>query len=346
MEQLSASTPPARRASGCLFGLACGDALGAATEFMDIATILRRFPPDGPQEPAGAVARVTDDTQMALAVGEALAAAPRPLEAASLEPLLRQAFIVWMRSPDNNRAPGRTCMQACINLEDGQPWHQATVAGSKGCGANMRVAPVGLLHAERDGIGPATRAAVAQFQAALTHGHPTALAASDLTAAAVADLIGGGDVAALPARLRAYAEAQRAIYYADWLGPLWQRSEAASPAAFIAQGWDECLAVLARLETALAQPDDGRDPCLLTGAGWVAEEALATGLLCFLRAPHDPLAAIRRAAVTSGDSDSIACLAGAFAGAYLGLAAWPPSWLNRMEYRERLSALGALWDAA
>jgi ADP-ribosylglycohydrolase len=342
MSKSPPTTPALRRAAGCLFGLACGDALGADTEFMDVAAILRRWPPHGPQEPPGGTARVTDDTQMALAVGEALAAAPQPFAPDSLERAMRAAFVSWMRSPDNNRAPGNTCMRACSGLEQGQPWQQATVAASKGCGANMRVAPVGLLPAAQ--VTPATRAAIAQFQGALTHGHPTALAASDLTAAAVADLCAGGDAAGLPARLRTYARAQRQVYHTDWLGALWQQPGVASPEEFIARGWDECLAVLDRLDAALAQPDDGSDPCLLTGAGWIAEEAFATGMLCFLRYPDDGLAAIRRAAVTSGDSDSIACLAGAFAGAHLGLAAWPASWLERIEYRERLTALAALWD--
>ena len=101
--------------------------------------------------------------------------------------------------------------------------------------------------------------------------------------------------------------------------------EVASPEEFIARGWDECLGALDRLDAALAHPDWGTDPCLATGDGWVAEEALATSLLCFVLYPNDPVAAVRRAALTRGDSDSIACLAGAFAGAYSGLGAWPPS---------------------
>jgi ADP-ribosylglycohydrolase len=309
---------------------------------MDVASIVQRWPPNGPQEPAGNPARVTDDTQMTLAVGEALAAAPQPFAPDSLEHTLRAAFVSWMHSPDNNRAPGNTCMQACSNLKKEHAWQQATVVRSKGCGANMRVAPVGVLPPAQ--VTPALRAAIAQLQGALTHGHPTALAASDLTAAAIADLVTGGDAAGLPARLRAYAQAQRQVYHADWLGPLWQQAGFASPEEFIARGWDECLEMLDRLDAALTQTDDGRDPCLLTGEGWVAEEAFATGMLCFLRHPDDGLTAIRRAAVTSGDSDSIACLAGAFAGAYLGVAAWPASWLERIEYRERLAALAALWD--
>jgi ADP-ribosylglycohydrolase len=67
-------------------------------------------------------------------------------------------------------------------------------------------------------------------------------------------------------------------------------------------------------------------------------------LLCFLLFPDDPVAAIRRAALTSGDSDSIACLTGAFAGAYHGLAAWPADWIERIEYHDELAAMGRAWD--
>ena len=118
-----------------------------------------------------------------------------------------------------------------------------------------------------------------------------------------------------------------------------------APAEFIARGWDECLGVLMALDVAVEQADRRADPCLITGEGWVAEEAFATGLLCFLLFPDDPVAALRRASVSSGDSDSIACLAGAFAGARHGLAAWPADWRDRIEYRDRLARLGASWDS-
>jgi ADP-ribosylglycohydrolase len=331
----------AKKASGCLFGLALGDALGAPVEFLrSVEEIEARFGPGEPREPAGDPIRVTDDTQIALAVGEALAEAETPYGAATLEEPLRRAFVAWLVHPDNTRAPGMTCLTACGHLLRGRPWHEATVAGSKGCGANMRVPPVGLLD-----VNARTRAGVAQFQAALTHGHPTGLAASDLTAFAVADLAGGGDPVRLPHRLRDYALSQRTVYHEDWLGPLWQRPGLTTSAEFIARGWDECLAVLDQLDAALASPNRDTDPCAQTGDAWVAEEAFATGLLCFLLFPDEPVAALRRAARTRGDSDSIACLTGAFAGAYHGVAAWPESWVERIEYHLRLTALGELWDS-
>ncbi|OCR00087.1 hypothetical protein BCD64_02505 [Nostoc sp. MBR 210] len=329
-----------RRASGCLFGLACGDALGAATEFLSVEEIRRRFPPNGPQEIVGNPARVTDDTQMTLAVAQALVEVDTAnLSLANLEPVLRRTFVEWLHSPDNNRAPGMTCLQACEYLEAGLPWQQATRPNSKGCGANMRVVPVGLLPTD-----DTTRAAVAQFQAALTHGHPTALAASDLTAAAITYFVKGGEPQKCSAYLRNYALSQRSVYHADWLGNLWQRPGINTPIEFISRGWDECLAVLDRLDAALVNPKRDIDPCLAIGEGWVAEEAFATGLLCFLFFPEAPLATVRRAALTAGDSDSIACLAGAFAGAYVGMAAWPEDWVIRIEYRDQLTALGEFWD--
>jgi hypothetical protein len=71
------------KASGSLFGLAYGDALGKPTEFQDYETIVASVRPAGPRELTGDPALVTDDTQMMLAVGEALVAAGPLTPAAS-----------------------------------------------------------------------------------------------------------------------------------------------------------------------------------------------------------------------------------------------------------------------
>jgi ADP-ribosylglycohydrolase len=142
--------------AGSLYGLAYGDALGKPTEFQDYATIVARYGAAGPTELTGRPALVTDDTQMALAVGEAMLAAPE-ITPGTTEPLLRAHFLDWAKSPDNNRAPGMTCLRACGALSEGLPWTRATVADSKGCGANMRVTPVGL----RPGLDDGQRAGLA-----------------------------------------------------------------------------------------------------------------------------------------------------------------------------------------
>lgn len=319
-------------ASGALFGLAYGDSLGKPTEFQTYEEIVARYGPAGPRELTGRPALVTDDTQMMLAVGEALLAAPE-LTPQTLEPLLRQGFLDWAISPENNRAPGLTCLRSCGNLSDGRPWQQATQLTSKGCGANMRVLPVGLV----PGLSDQHRAGIAQLQAAMTHGHPAALAAAELTAFAplwLRDGLAPGDL--LPA-LRQRCADQRGEYHSDWLGDLYPASDE------ITRGWDECAAVLDQVAAALRDPRPG-DPCLIAGEGWVADEALATALYCYLLTPEDPVSVIAQGATSSGDSDSIACLAGSFVGAALGLAAWPGPWQTQIEYADRLTRLGNAWD--
>ncbi|GAQ57324.1 ADP-ribosylglycohydrolase family protein [Streptomyces acidiscabies] len=331
-----------RAASGALVGLALGDAFGFPTEFNDVPQIVAKFGP-WRQMPLPTRAFVSDDTQMTLALARGLRSARDRgvLAPLGLERSVREEFVKWYHSPENNRAPGTTCLRACELLDDPERhWQDASRIDSKGCGANMRVAPIGLAPALSD----EQRAGAAQLQAGLTHGHPTALAASDLTAHAVRLLAHGTRPDALIGLLRAYALANRSKYRRDWLGDLWTRSQDPSPEHFIARGWDECLAVLDRLEAALLAPDPEADPCLATGAGWIAEEALATGLFCFLLFPEEPVTALRRAACSSGDSDSIACLTGAFAGAWLGIDAWPTEWADRIEYGSELVTLGALWD--
>ncbi|MFC4036022.1 ADP-ribosylglycohydrolase family protein [Streptomyces polygonati] len=331
-----------RPATGAMIGLALGDALGFPTEFSTVAMIEAKSGPwRGMELPRPAF--VTDDTQMTLAVGRALrtAAERSPLTPLRLLRPLREEYVEWWRSPENNRAPGRTCLTACALLSRPERvWQQASQPESKGCGANMRVAPAGLVPA----LDEPTRAGVAQLQAALTHGHPTGLAASDLTAYAVRVLAQGARPEEMLPLLREYVAANRSTYHEHWLGDLWTYSQDPTATHYIERGWDECARVLDRVEQALAERDEEADPCLVTGAGWVAEEAFATGLLCFLLFPGEPVTALRRAAHSSGDSDSIACLTGAFAGAYLGADAWPARWADGIEYGDELRALGGLWD--
>ncbi|MEV5426963.1 ADP-ribosylglycohydrolase family protein [Streptomyces cellulosae] len=340
---MTTTTATKRAATGALTGLALGDALGLPTEFKDVPSILATYGDWRSLElPEPAI--VTDDTQMTLALGRGLRTAMDrgTLGPKRLERPVREEFVEWWRSPENNRAPGNTCLRACHLLSrDERPWQDASQIHSKGCGANMRVAPVGLA----PGLTDEQRAGAAQLQSALTHGHPTALAASDLTAHAVRLLAEGAEPTGLIGLLRSYAVENRTRYHEFWLGDLWTRAGDASPEQFIARGWDECLEILGRLQEAVRTVSPETDPCRATGEGWIAEEALATGLLCFLLFVDEPVAALRRAACTSGDSDSIACLAGAFAGAYLGADVWPAEWASRIEYRGELLDLGTLWDA-
>jgi ADP-ribosylglycohydrolase len=326
-----------------MFGLAFGDCMGKPTEFQRFEQIVELYGPTGPSH-LSLGGLVTDDTQMALAVAEALLEQHETADLA-VEPFttsLIEHFLAWARSPDNNRAPGMTCLRACGNLSLGRPWPEATQRGSKGCGANMRVTPIGLV----PGLPAATVAGAAQLQSALTHGHATALAASDLTAFATRWLLEGMAPSDLVPALRERCQEQRRVYHGSWLGDdLWRVPYRDSPEDFIEHGWDECASLLDILAKAAKSANPTSDPCDYTGEGWIAEEALATALLCFLMYPDEPVRSLGRAAATGGDSDSIAALAGAFVGARHGLEAFPAEWPEQIEYRQRLARAGAAWDA-
>ena len=75
------------------------------------------------------------------------------------------------------------------------------------------------------------------------------------------------------------------------------------------------------------------------GEGWVAEEALAIGLLCSLRHEDDFAGAITSAVNHGGDSDSTGAIAGNIVGAHLGLAGIPQRYLEHLELRDTISKI-------
>jgi ADP-ribosylglycohydrolase len=292
------------QALGMIYGLALGDALGAPVEFWELKGIWERYGPDGIQDlPSPAL--FTDDTQMTLAVAEALVAAGHQ-DLAAIMAAISQNFVAWLHSPENDRSPGGACLYGARQLEAGVPWWESGKPNSKGCGAAMRVAPIGYLY-QHDL--PKLRQ-VAAASALATHLHPAA-------------------------RLGAVAAAFLVKLALDRLPP-----EEMLPALELethgqVREFDQALT---RLEEALEMtPPDAALAHI--GEGWVAEEAVIMALYCFLKSPDDFLATIRRGANIKGDSDSIACIAGGLNGAYLGIQALPSEWVSRVEKSEYLADL-------
>jgi ADP-ribosylglycohydrolase len=98
--------------------------------------------------------------------------------------------------------------------------------------------------------------------------------------------------------------------------------------------------MLAAVENVRAhQEDEADDVCHVTGGGWIGEEAVAAALWCVLRAKGDFGESVRRGANSSGDSDSIASIAGGIAGAHAGVDAIPADWVRDVEESSRLDLL-------
>lgn len=314
--------------TGAIVGLAVGDALGYPAEFRRRAQLLRELGPEGitafvalkdhrfsrpmilgPDHPPGTY---TDDTQMSIAVARGLLAAGD----GSLDDLMEEIgrhFVRWSRLPDNNRAPGETCMTGCRNLEHGSPWRDAGVAHSKGCGSAMRVTPIGLYYEDLGQV-----AEVARASSLLTHGHDAAVEGAAAAAVLVALALRG----ASPEEM--FAEVGRRC----------------------CPGSVDFAACWARLPGMLVTPPEVALAEGGLGEAWVAEEAVASALYCVWRHPDDFRVALLEAVNTDGDSDSIGAIAGAVLGARLGLAAIPAEWVARVEDTEQLQHLGSwLWQA-
>jgi ADP-ribosylglycohydrolase len=336
---------------GCLLGGALGDAFGYVVEFDSLESIRARHGADGLREPVLRAGRlqVSDDTQMTLFTLEGLVRA-REAGATDAHPFLREAYLDWWLTQQPGpaarwpfaphgmlalvpelqacRAPGLTCLKAMADGGWGTLGRPAN--DSKGCGAVMRSAPVGF-----DGFGAAggaavpSRALLAAEAGAITHGHPESGAACAVMAALVQSLF----------------EADHAADAASEVGPLRQ---ALIPARHQATVWQAAAPLTSRrMDQAIALAAQ-RAPCpaeeanrvALLGGGWVAEEALAIGLMAAL-AGDDFTHALRIAANHDGDSDSTASLAGQLRGAARGVADLPIHWVMKLDVLEPLLALAA-----
>jgi ADP-ribosylglycohydrolase len=305
-KQASEAGDPAK---AILFGLALGDALGWPVEFLDRPLIRARYGRLGivaPPDPA----LYTDDTQMSAAVAEALVEAGEQ-DLDTLMAAVSHNFIAWKNNPITaTRAPGATCIRGVNALELGAPWREAGVKDSKGCGACMRVAPIGYFYQhDLEKLMQTARA-----QGWLTHRHP----ASDAACLGAAQLV----------KLALDRVAPR-----DFPDRIRSATEGVSK---------EFDSILERLEHVRDWTDEEAALNYIgptRGGGWIAEEAVGMALYCVLRRPNDYRAAITLAANISGDSDTVACLTGGVLGARLGISAIPADWIERLENRDYLSGL-------
>jgi len=158
--------PLTERALGAYLGLAVGDALGATVEFMLPSEIRAQY---GVHDrirgggwlklPAG---QVTDDTTMALALGQAILDTGR-IDAHAIA----RAFDAWMRAKPVDI--GNTVRRGIIHFRrTGEPCAPENTFDA-GNGACMRVLPVALATL---GLGDDTVRAACRTQSHVTHNNP------------------------------------------------------------------------------------------------------------------------------------------------------------------------------
>ena len=203
------------RAIGAMLGLAVGDALGAPVEFSRRDSF---EPVSGMRSggyfklPAGAW---TDDTAMALCLGESLLFVP----AINAKDLLDR-FCRWAADGENASTGvcvgiGQNTLRVLGNFHrTGALFAPETRQKSDGNGAAMRLAPIALRHWNN----PHEARRTADFQSRITHYSAISAGCCEFLAATLSALISGADwqEAIRPEPNPAWPDDVQNLYEADW----------------------------------------------------------------------------------------------------------------------------------
>ncbi len=247
----------------------------------------------------------TDDTAMTMSLAESLLAGDG-FDGADMSLRFARGY-----QADPYRGYGASVVDVFERVLRGVPWHDAAHRqfdgqGSFGNGAAMRVAPVALwAPGDIDAV-----VDLAENTARVTHTHPVGVEGAVIQAVAAAHAL--------------TSDPEVPFDTGALLEDLDRRVRT-----------DEFRSKLEVLPGCLERGDD---TAKLHLGNWVsADESVVTALYCFLVAA-DFTDTIVSALGMGGDTDTIAAMAGALAGARYGHSAIPPSW-QPVEESERMVAV-------
>lgn len=294
--------------TGCLLGLALGDALGAPYEGGIIERTLWRL--IGTTRTGEK--RWTDDTQMSLDLARSLIA-NRALDPDDVAARFAKSYL-W------SRGYGPGAAKLLRRIRRGIPWSEANRSvyrdGSFGNGGAMRAPVIALFYAsDTDELVEAARTS-----ARITHAHPLGIEGAVLIATAVSRSLQSSD----------------AVDIFDFAAenckepPFRERLE-------IAREW-----------IVTGKSPGPREIVEHIGHGIVATESCVTSLYLGLRFIPKPFSSLHKfVAKCGGDTDTIGSMSGAIWGAANGAAALPEELLQRLEQREKLEGIAnALYRAS
>ncbi len=298
----------ADRRAGSLVAQALGDALGFLVEGQPpgvcAAYARATFASDAPPIRVRgnyAFGQYSDDTQLARELALSLTHKP----AWSPSDYGRRIAAIFESNAIVGR--GRATEAAAKRLMLGVSWDEAgEPSPSAGNGGAMRAAPVGLRYSDAR-----ERVRIADEQAKVTHKDARARAAAVLVAEVVADALANG--------------AHAAIGSTAWCAPFASR----------VHDLDPVLAEMVTKLPALIAGDEAEATATIAAAGrvagprmdehWQGISPYATpsalfAVYAFAKSPADPSQVLARAIAPGGDVDTVAAMAGAMAGAAVGLA--------------------------
>jgi len=312
--------------SGCLFGGAVGDALGMPFEEIPLSKRLELYGNDPVSDfipgkpymlrqrivPAGSV---TDDTEMVLATAESIIE-----NNAVLLPDVGRSLLKWIRREQEwlnrgmqSRNIGNTTREAIEKFaETSDPRNCGIPSG--GCGAAIRISPVALCCYNDFDLLSTAVLDVSQ----LTHKNPNELLAEEgalCIAASIRHLLRNGTVEGL----------------LDYLGSLVKIDMFKSQLTILRDGLREGWNVEFAAES------------LGTGPSYLASEVVPLAIFVFLRnheSFEDTVIEVANISAPAGvDADSIASLAGALSGCYLGVNEIPDRFKLNVEYYQQINSV-------
>jgi len=252
------------------------------------------------------VGRWTDDTHMMIGVAESL------IECRGFngEHMAWTFVRNWQREPWRGYGPGPPRVFRMIL--SGVPWFEAAKRlygglGSLGNGGAMRIAPVALLYYDDvEGLRE-----VAYKSAAITHAHELGMEGAAVQAYAIA--------LALRAR-----------------GPFSPKDYLEEVASF---SRSDVYRVKLKKAIELLDESDRKVVVRELGNGVEAPNSVPTAIYCFAKNYDSYVKSVLYAVSLGGDSDTIAAMAGAIAGAYHGEEGLPQEWVKRLERAEYIKEL-------
>ena len=302
---------PMSKFLGCLIGTASGDSLGARREGRGMSR----------SEDIISLAEkleqliYTDDTHMTIGIAESL------IESKGFDgEHMAQTFIKnYEAEPWRGYGPGPPRIFGMIKC--GEAWDSAANklyrGGSFGNGSAMRVAPVGLLYSRN----LEKLREVAYQSSSITHSHEFGKEGAALQACAVA----------LALNTPAGEDIDRETFLSSLQNFVQDRLYKEK---------------VARIRELLGEQDKAKVVAVL-GNGIEAPRSVPTAIYCFLRHTQAYKDTVIYAISLGGDTDTIAAMAGAISGAYLGIEAIPSKWRAKLENREYIEALAEkLWQIA
>lgn len=318
------------RVRGALLGLACGDAFGMPNSFLRTPVMrhgMEPGPANSPYHAGYSAGRITDDTEQALALTDALEDGFSPISVASR----LNAWFVSVGGADS-LAVGPSTRRAMLAYQAGEDVMRIGGSGVTN-GAAMRIAPVGVF-AGLCRLSLPALVDLVETACLPTHHTTPAISGAAAVAAAIAAGIAGGAwpeiMQAALAGAKLGSERGSWVYAPDLAARIMLARD-------IAAGCQDDAALLAAVSETV-------------GAGEPATESVPAALAIADFAGGDPQAAIRLAGNLRGDTDTVAAMAGAICGAFAGDRALPTDWaecvartnsLDVDAWADRLRALSA-----